>query len=514
MSHNPQRTPTDGAVPTTDARRIGTLATGATITLIGRVVGRGLDMVKQIAIARLLGPEAFGLFALAWNLLRIVVILAPLGLQNGVIHFGSAFWRRDDSAFKSLLLRSLAISMAFSLAFSVLLYALAPWISVTWFDDPQLTAVLRLFTLAIPLTVGMRMTVAATQVSQRMKFAIYIEELWQTAVSLVLFFLFYWIGWQLFGAVLATVLSFAAAFAAGLYYVYRLFPEVFASTAQAGLSIRQLLTYSLPTAAAGTFGVLVNRLNRIFIGFFLPTTAVGIYQAAAQFSVIFAIVLNGFNAIFAPLIARLYHDHDMPQLEELYRVSTKWGLYVSMPFFLVICLTPTQVMVAAFGESFASGGVPLLILTVGQLFNMASGAVGYILMMTARQNVWFTLSTAAMVLNLVLNWLLIELYGLPGAALATTIGVFFLFGLGLWYIRKSLGLWPYDRRYLKGVAAALAATVALLPIRYLTTLPLVNVLLMGVLATVVFFGVLLLLGLDAEDQMFVETLMRRIRKLK
>ncbi len=85
---------------------VNRMAAGAGISLFGVGLGRGLDFVKQIALARLLGPEAFGLYAIGWNLLRIVGILAPFGLHNGVVHFGTPFWRKDNPALRSILTRS------------------------------------------------------------------------------------------------------------------------------------------------------------------------------------------------------------------------------------------------------------------------------------------------------------------------------------------------------------------------------------------------------------------------
>ena len=89
---------------------IAKLAAGASITLVGRIIGRGTHILGQIALARFLGPATFGLYALGWTILRIAGLVAPLGLEHGVIRYGSRNWRTDPSGFRGVLLQSLGLA--------------------------------------------------------------------------------------------------------------------------------------------------------------------------------------------------------------------------------------------------------------------------------------------------------------------------------------------------------------------------------------------------------------------
>ncbi len=98
-----------------------------------------------------------------------------------------------------------------------------------------------------------------------------------------------------------------------------------------------------------------------------------------------------------------------------------------------------------------------------------------------------------------------------GAAIATAVTVGGLFTISLLIVHHSLRLWPYDRRYLKGILAALGAAVLLLGVRLLALPPLPNLLLVALTATAGFFGLLLWFGLDPEDREFIGLLMRRVK---
>ena len=115
----------------------------------------------------------------------------------------------------------------------------------------------------------------------------------------------------------------------------------------------------------------------------------GVYQAAAQVPLLFSVVLGAFNSMFAPMLVNLRHAGSHERIEELFRVSTKWTVYLCLPAFLVICFVPTSLMkFVVFGRQYASGAIALPILSVGQMVNAATGPVGLLMMMTGHQDRW------------------------------------------------------------------------------------------------------------------------------
>lgn len=498
--------------PTADGNSsVNRLAVGASVSLFGVVLGRGLEFFKQVALARLLGLEAFGLYALGWNLLRSIGILLPLGLQNGVLHFGARYWRQDDGALRSILVRTIVVSFVIGCGVMLVLFVAAPWLIADVFNEPEFVTPFRIFTLMLPFMGALRVAANATRISQRMQFSVAAEEIAQSTLNIILFALLYLLGWQLMGAIVSTVLSYIAALGLALYFVRRLFQEAFRAPSRSAVTPRQMAAFSVPTSLADISGVIISRADRIFLGLYWPSADVGIYQAAAQISIIMAAILSAFNMILMPMIADQFHKKDMRQLEELYRVNTKWGIYCVTPLVLVIAFAAGDVMQVTFGTAYVTGAATLLILTVGQFINIATGATGTILIMTGHQTAWFRLSLVVLVANLALNLTLVPRWGMIGAAIATATTVGGLFTVSLLIVKHSLDLWPYDRRYVKGIVAGLGAAVLLLGVRLLALSPLPNLLLSATVATAGFFGLLILLGLDPEDRNFIALLVRRVR---
>lgn len=487
------------------------LARGAGVALMGKVLGRGFRLCGDILMARLLGPVNFGLYAIGWTISRIVTLITPLGLNIGVIRYGARYWRKDAAHLKGVILQALAYSTVAASAIGALFYFLAPSIG-NLFQKPEAVAVIRWFAIGFPVMTALTVAASATRISHRMKFGTIAEDMSQPISDLILFVMFYLIGWRLAGAVGACVLSFAIALLVALYYVGHLFPTVIGRTVKAVYPGKELLTFSLPASLTGVFGVLMIWIDRLLVGYYRPASEVGIYQAASQLSVTFALILSGFATIFSPMAADLWHHGELGRLEELYRVSTKWGLYMSVPPFLVTCFAPRLVMGVLFGKAYVMGWPALLILTFGQVVNAGTGPVGYLLVMAGYQKRMFQISGTTFVTAVVLGLILIPRYGMTGAAIATCVALSGMFVSAVVVARRVLGMKPYDRRYLKG---ALATALAIIPLMllhgvHLLTAP-ITVLVNALLAGGVFAGVLMLAGVDPEDRKFVGLIVERLR---
>ncbi|MGB6641764.1 MAG: polysaccharide biosynthesis C-terminal domain-containing protein, partial [Thermoanaerobaculia bacterium] len=300
----------------------------------------------------------------------------------------------------------------------------------------------------------------------------------------------------------ATVVSFAVALLAALAFLARGWwrqAEPVGEVAVVGS--RELMLFSLPAALAGMLALVTMWIDRLLVAYFLTAADTGIYQAASQVAFIFILILNSFNGIFAPLIAGHFAAGRKQELNDLYKVSTKWGLYLALPVFLVIVIAPDEVLGVLLDSRYVVGALPLVVLSIAQVVNLATGAVGFILVMGGRQNSWLLLSGAALTVNIGLSLFLIPRHGLIGAAVAALLSIVGLFGSALLLVRRWENLWPWDRRYVKGLVAALVTAGALvLTDRLPIGSPVLHLLALCVVAVVVFAGVLRVMGPDPEDR--------------
>jgi O-antigen/teichoic acid export membrane protein len=345
-----------------------------------------------------------------------------------------------------------------------------------------------------------------------MKFAVYAEELSQPIVALLLILLIYMVGGRLNGALAAIVISWAVSLLLGLHYVRRLFPEVASREVKPRFLGKELILFSLPSSLSVVCGMILIWVDRLYVGHFRSAAEAGTYHAASQLSISLAIVLSAFGAMMSPMTADLFHQHKMQRLEEIFRVSTKWALYLSLPLFLIMCFVPAEIMTVAFGKPYVIGASILPVLGLGQLFNAGTGTTGSVLVMSGHQKTIAFLTAGTMLVNVAVEFVLVPRWGMMGAATGTALTVAGLSIVSVLVIRRVVGIWLYDRRYLKGLLATALAAIGLWLLRWVPAeTPFTTLMLNIVVSVGIFAGTLWSLGLDSEDREFIGMLLARLK---
>ena len=443
---------------------INKLAGEGGISLVGKFGGRLLLIAGQIAVARILGPALFGIFSIGTTIFRLVQIFAPLGLPNGVIWFGSKYYEEDIPRLRGVILQNILLASFSGTAITAIFYLSALKIA-NFYKLPELTYVIRWFSISLGVITLLRVTAAATRISQTLKYSVIFEDLLQPFLFLASVIIFHGFAVDLLGALLANFISFAVPVLLCGYYVYRLFFYSKDKSFILSVSTKALLIYSLPTAFLGIVGTANNWMDRLIIGFFRSAQEIGFYNAASQISMIFIIILIGIASIISPMIATLHHQGEIKRVSEIYRVSTKWGFYLGIPIFVVICFFPQDLMLI-FGKEYSGSAIILVLLSIGQIISLSIGNVGYLLVMTGEQNAWLIISVISLFLNIVINIIFTIWLGVIGTAISTTLAVVFMSGLGLLYARHRSNIWPFDRRFMKGVGASSTVIVAAVALKF------------------------------------------------
>lgn len=476
---------------------------------MGRFLGRFLSVLGDVIAARILGPAIFGLYAIGWAVFRLVELIAPLGFDMGVLRHGSRYLNQDDGKFKSVLLQSILAPFFFSLTLAVLFYFSAPWFAGSLFNKPDLVYVFRFISIAFPLSALLSIVGSALRLTQVMKYSVIVQDLGQPLVALILLGVFYLFSMRLTGVLLSDVLSYGVCVALGCYYLTILFPVVFDPRVKISAIGKELYAFSLVTSLAGMFSTLVFWVDRFFVGYFFSAADMGVYQAVSQISVIFAVVLGSLNRVVVPMFASLFHGGKISAMEEIFQVSTRWGFYLSAPILLTLSIAPREALFVVYGAAYARGAPVLLALVFGQFFNLITGPVVPLLVLSGLQNYVLGLSAMAFSLNVALLWLLIPRYGLLGAAGATSIALAAFFIAAILIAKWKIGVLPYDRRLLKGAFAfgIAATTLFLFRDAFQSWSPLYVLTFQGILGAATFAGVLLALKLDQADKDLLKSLL-------
>jgi O-antigen/teichoic acid export membrane protein len=488
------------------------LGRGISVSLTGGMVARGLNIVAQILIARFLGAATFGLYAIGWTLVRLLEPVITLGLESGGTYFGAHYQRHSASKFKGVLTQSIALSFLSGFTIGAVLYLAAPALAEHVFRKPNAAPVIRAFAPAFPLYAIFIVGGGMTRLSHRMQYYAY-SSIGSTAFALVLLCILFMLGLGLIGAVVATVGGIAVGALMSIYFVRSLFPAVFAKKIQPEWLGSELLAFSIPLALGGLAASLLTFVDRLFVASFCTSAETGIYQAAGQLSIVFAILFGAFDSIFSPMVADLHTRGENERLAELYHVCAKWRVYVCAPLFVIILFAPVELVKSLYGSAYAQGAIPLMILSAGQLFAVIAGTSHAMLIMTGRQKTVVVIFSATLLLDLALNFVLVPRFGIVGAASAAAVSAAVLNLSTATAVKKYASISLFDMRYAKSLGAAAVACCVLYVLRPLEIgTPAFRLFIVAVLSIAAFTGSLIALGLDAEDWEVLDMIRARFRR--
>jgi O-antigen/teichoic acid export membrane protein len=158
------------------------------------------------------------------------------------------------------------------------------------------------------------------------------------------------------------------------------------------------------------------------IGTMVSPSAVGIYSAAAKTSVWTGFVLQAVNSVVAPVFTTLYTQNDRLGLQSLVTTVAHWIFWPSLILSITIIAFANPIL-SLFGSEFLAARIPMTILIFGQLVNVGSGSVGYLMVMTGHQNQSALIFGCSAVMNVILNAITIPLFGIVGAAISTALAM-------------------------------------------------------------------------------------------
>lgn len=177
-----------------------------------------------------------------------------------------------------------------------------------------------------------------------------------------------------------------------------------------------------------------QRLDVLVIGLFLTPFHVGAYQVAWQLSGILRIVAGPIGNVVFPHVSSLHSDDDTAEIETMVEQAFTGVLLFALPATFGILLMREGILSVVFAPEFVVASGALSVLLVGRLSSSLNAVSGKLLLGVDRPDLAAVSATVLVVSNLVLNFLLVYLFGLVGAAVATSTALTLHFLLTLYMI--------------------------------------------------------------------------------
>lgn len=393
-----------------DAQRLwrgGVLHIGAS-SFLARLTG----LAQRILLARILGAENIGHIAVVTSALSFIRLPAGVGTFT-VVNKLVAESTGDAEAQKGVLGTSLWINLATSL-----LVGACAWIilrKTNWVNDQTANRLLCILVFFLPLMIFSEVMRNALMGLRRMQVVASIDiALALTAIFVVVPMAYIWSldGW-FYNQVLVILLGFG----------------LLAGSLRAILRLRWNTAVARRVASIGSFaflgqlvGTLILQFDTLSVsGILKDAAATGIYNTASLVAQQMLVAPGAILIVVFPFVAQ--NKNDLPRLKrrywELWRKVAALALGLSFAMWI---LCPW--LFPVFGQEFSRSVAPFRVLLLGFVARSLYVLDNTYLDALGRTDISFVSGLLAAISTVALNLFMIPIWGVMGAAWATTLSMF------------------------------------------------------------------------------------------
>jgi len=422
---------------------LGTLVSSAVLIFFGAVLSSGSGLVERIILARFLSQGEYGEVNLGITILFLSVTVSMFGFYQGIPRYMSRFESEED--IRGAWYTGLGISALLAVLLSGTLLLGRRFVLGALFESPGSGGVLIVFIITIPIFVGLRAVISGIRGMEQTRYRVYTIDLLYPVSKVALLGILLWVGLDTIAAGYAYLLALAMVLLISLYLLNRLI----SLRGPARFRWGEMTRFSAPLMISTIIGTLLVRSDTLMVGFFQPSSDVGLYTAAYPIAQALLMIISSFGFLYLPLASRLDAFDSHGELDKVYTLTTKWIFIVTFSPFLVFFAFSSDVLAIFFGGQYTAAAGTFAVLSLGFFTNAAAGRCRETISALGYTNYNLALNAAAFALNFILNLILIPRYSYFGAAVASAAAYFVTNILAIAVLKRQFDITPFSPHSLR-----------------------------------------------------------------
>jgi O-antigen/teichoic acid export membrane protein len=417
-----------------------------------KILGVPFVYLTNLIMARIYGAEIMGTYYLAFSLITSAGAICCLGLHTGLLRFVASNKSGENvAAIRSNFWSAIGLVTALSGVTAIIFYFARIWLG-SFLNSPQLPAILDLMVLALPIYVAMIILRETVRGLGAIKRVVFQENLLLPLGFLILISIpAYFKMFQITPVTQLPMAFFLICLLSMIFLAHTtelrkvLFSPFVKSSRTPGGSFQELMRYSLPLLLISVLMLSLRGLDSLILAYFTSTADVAYYNAAIKTTPLVILPLIAVNAVVPPLFAKFHLQGNLKDLEIVAQTTARWMYFLALPMTLLLILLGPELL-GFLGPDFVKARFALGALALGQLVNVASGSVDFLLTMTGYQWKAFISQGIIGISILPLMMVLTAFHGLNGLACAAALDMAGLNILMAWYVWRCLRIKSYARK--------------------------------------------------------------------
>ena len=382
---------------------------------IGNLFVRSVSFLLLPLYSNLISTEEFGRYSLVMSLYAIIAVFYQSGLQSAL----SKYYLEEENESRRKEIFSTIINAAglIGITLTIIIFILSGWIALEATGTAGYSGLIRIIFASLFFETITFITLHLLRTKELAR-KVVVYSSFSAVVNLIFnIYLVYFLKLGIFGIIWAQLVT-----SVSLFFILLPFLRDSYMPRMRTDMLKTFLTFSYPLVIAGLLSAAVEVIDRFIIDHFLGKSEVGIYSFAYRIALVMNIFVMSLRGAWTPYSIRIYNAGNYS--EEFGKSLTKI-VGVSLLIFLTVSIFIDDLFTLNFSGFFLfnpqyRGGIEIIpVVLVSYIF---SAVVTYysVYPYVSGKSIHFLVSDLiALVINIVLNFWLIPLYGIMGAAAAT-----------------------------------------------------------------------------------------------
>ncbi len=389
-----------------------------------------------------LEDQYYGLVTFLLSSANLLMPLTAFGVQYAIIKFYSSYKiaAQRDRFLSSSLLIPLFIALPIGVFGAIFYDQISTYLSV---ENPIVKEYVFLIYIVALLTAYFEIFYAWSKVQLQSVFGNLIRELFSRVAAMILLILVYYklidqrafVYWLSFAYLLRMLLMMGYAF-------YLKKPKF---TWKLPDNYKQIFRYSLYIILAGSAGTILLDIDKFMIPQKEMLAQVAYYAVAVYIGSVVETPGRAMAQIIQPLTAKALNENNHKEIGSLYHKS-HINLFLISGFVFLLINTNLKELYQIIPEKFSGGIWVVLMISTAKLYHMFLGNNGAIISNSKYYKILLPYGIVMAISVIVLNYWLIDLIGIDGAALSTLLVVLVFDTLKIAYVKKKFGLLPMNSK--------------------------------------------------------------------
>lgn len=450
-------------------------ARGGFYLITGTASATIIMAAASIIIARLLGPELYGQYALALVTPQLLLLFADLGINQGIIKFTATFRvKNENHRIKRIIKYGLMLRTTAGTLIFLLNYLLADFFAAALLQRPELAIYIKIAAISV-LFQAIFTTITSAFVgldkTEYNALASNVQAIAKAATSLSLVLL----GCGVIGAITGHVASYALAAIPSLAILIittrenKDYPKHKSDKITSDL--KTILNYGIPLYISALFAGFIPIYQNIILALFTTDADIGNYKAAVNFISLINIVTVPITTALLPAFSKLDFSNNK-MIKTFYQMANKYISMVIIPLAFLIMMLSKEIVETIYGHAYESA--PLFLTIYCPIYFLVG--LGYLILPSLYNGVGDTKTTLKMSLItfsalIFLSPALTLAYNVPGLISAFIIATAYGNLYGLFTAKRRYNISIQTHIMLKVYLNSVTSAVPLLMISQFTQLP-------------------------------------------